>query len=353
MVLCHRATGSPQSESTVGPAPAADPVAAALAGFDETTGLWFPPDAPRDVYLDRSDPKHDLILDVRKAFDANPALRRAVCALAADPKREVRASTLSQSVRQRITMFQMLCAGIEANEEEKAKSEKAWSESEARFEKWMNVAAARELSLDERRNRMLQLDAELEKHAVDDAHLKAAFGMLGLMPQSEYVVYRLLRTSPYHGGGKSETRFQDFLRRLLERESADGRPEAPRYRMALRHLLFYGNRFPEARALSRRLVDEEALARWKTDNRAFLALLDRLAGDASALKSAASSCEPPEREKGAYEGRPGGAYCFDVALGAATRSIDLLGEKASKGLVDVLAEVIAAEPANWSHRVNA
>lgn len=59
------------------------------------------------------------------------------------------------------------------------------------------------------------------------------------------------------------------------------------------------------------------------------------------------------RDAGDRADRPSGAFCFDVVHGSATRSIDLLGEKAPKGLVDVLSEVIAAEPANWSRRVNA
>src|SRR5664279_6153668 len=84
-VLAARPICQAQSEPASAPTPAIDPAAAALAGFDETTGLWFPPDAPREVYLERSDPSHDLIRDIRKAFEASPALREAACALVTDP----------------------------------------------------------------------------------------------------------------------------------------------------------------------------------------------------------------------------------------------------------------------------
>ena len=79
---------------------------AAAAGFDDETGIWFPPDAPRQTYLDRSDPQHQLIPDVRKAFQADPALARAVAALLADPRRVTSGSRLSDSARQLKTMFE-------------------------------------------------------------------------------------------------------------------------------------------------------------------------------------------------------------------------------------------------------
>ncbi len=53
----------------------------ALAGLDRETGIWYPPDAPRQVYVDRSDPEHGFGKDVTEAFKKDPELRRAVCAL--------------------------------------------------------------------------------------------------------------------------------------------------------------------------------------------------------------------------------------------------------------------------------
>ncbi len=300
-----------QNETAPAQAPTGDPAAEALVGFDETTGLWFPSGAPREVYLARSDPSHDLIRDAQAAFTANPALRKAVCALIKDPKREVRASALPPSVLQRRTMFQMLCVGVEAHEQEQEKSETAWRIRKADFEKWMNLSPARALSLDERRSRMLEIDEATRDSAEPDGQLKGAFAMLGLMPQTDYVVYRLLATNPFRGT-RNEEKFVEFLRGTFGRESADGMPEASLYRMAMRHLLFYRGDVAEARALSRRLLEDETLERWKTDNRAILALLDRLSGDASALRVAAASCGVPERVTQAYEKRPEGAYCFDL-----------------------------------------
>ncbi len=351
-VLSARVYGQAPNEPTAAAPAAMDPAEAALAGFDESTGLWFPPDAPREVYLNRSDPKHDLILDARKAFEANPALRKAVCELTLDPKREVRTSTLPQSVLQRRTMFHMLCLGLQVNEEEEARNEKAWQAHEADFEKWRDAAAARQLDGEERRARMLRIDAELMKPSDDFVRASRAFEMLGLNPQADHVVYRLLAVSPFRGS-KSDTRFQDYLRRLFERESSAGMPEAGRYRMALRSFFFYTNQLPEARALSQRVLEEEALARWKTDNRAVLGLLDRLLGDTAGLKRAASTCGAPTQREQDYKDRPAGAFCFDLFYSSASRSIELHGDKAPKGLVEVLVEIIAAEPTNWPRRSSA
>lgn len=350
-ILATPGWSQPQNETAPAQAPTGDPVAEALAGFDETTGLWFPPDASREVYLDRSDPTHDLIRDSQTIFKANPALRKAVCALMMDPKREVRASALPPSVLQRRTMYQMLCVGVEAHEQEQAKSEAAWRSRRADYERWMNLAAARSLSPDERRVRMLEIDDATRASVQTDGALKGAFEMLSLMPQADYVVYRLLALNPSRST-MNEPKFVDFLRGVFDRESADGMPEASLYRMAMRHLLFYRGDVSGARALSRRLLEDAALERWKTDNRAVLALLDRLSGDVAALQRAAATCDVPEWARATYEKRPAGAYCFDLFSTFSVRSVSLLRDKATPGFVEVLTEVVAAEPTNWSRRVD-
>jgi hypothetical protein len=350
-ILSVAADAQPQAETSTAAASKGDPEAEALAGFDETIGLWFPPDAPRDVYLDRSDPKHDLIRDTQAAFKANSALRMSVCALLMDPKREVRASALPASVLQRRTQFHMLCVGGEAHEQEQAKSEAAWRNRQGDFAKWMNLAGARELTSDKRRARMLEIDDASELSVEPDGALKNAFEMFGLMPQADYAVYRLLKMNPSRGT-RNEGKFVDFLSGVVDRESAEGMPEASLYRMATRHLLFYRGEIAEARALSRRLLEDPALERWQTDNRAVLALLNRLSGDAAALRGVAQTCEPPESARATFKERPAGAYCLDVAYALSVRSVDLFGEKAMPGFVDVLTEIVAAEPTNWERRVD-
>ena len=351
-VLAARASCQAQNEPAPEPTAAVDSAAAALAGFDETTGLWFPPDAPREVYLERSDPNHNLIRDIQKAFAANPALRKAACALATDPKREVRASGLDMSVRQRIAAFHMLCAGAEAGEQNKQRSEDVWQENEARFEKARNAASARALTDEERRARFLDIDAEFTQPAEFFVRLDRAFEMLGLMPQAETAVYRLLAAFTFQSK-PGAARFHDYLQRLFDRESAEGMPEATRYRMAMRNYLYLTNRLPEARAATRRVLEEESLSRWKTNNLAFLGLLDRLAGDVSALRRVASRCSPPEADATSYGDRPEGAYCFDLYFGLAFHNIELNGKAAPAVLVGVLEEVVSAEPANWPRRATA
>ena len=355
-VLAARPICQAQSEPASAPTPAIDPAAAALAGFDETTGLWFPPDAPREVYLERSDPNHNLIRDVQKAFAANPALRKAACALATDPKREVRASGLDASVKQRITMFHMLCAGAEGAAREKQRSEEVWQENEARFERTRNASSARALPEGERRARFLEINADLMQSTDVFVRLDRAFEMLGLGPQTETALYRVLSVSPFKGT-RNEARFHDYLRRLFGRESAEGMPEAGRYRMAMRNHLYFTNRLPEAGAVTRVLLEEESLAPWKTNNLAVLAVLDRVAGDVSALRRVASRCGPPEADPEAdaarYVDRPEGAFCFDMYFDLALHDIELNGESAPAGLVGVLEEIVSAEPANWPRRATA
>jgi hypothetical protein len=341
-----------QNEPTPVPTAAVDPAAAALAGFDETTGLWFPPGAPREVYLANSDPNHNLTRDIQKAFAANPALREAACSLAIDPKREVRASVLDASAKQMRTRFLMLCAGAVAAEQNKKRDEGTWQENEARFERTRNAAHARALSDAERREQFLEIDAEFTQPVEFFVRLDRAFEMLGLMPQAETAVYRLLAGFTSQGK-QGAARFHDYLQRLLDRESAEGKPEAARYRMAMRNYLYLTNRLPEARAATRRVLEEESLSRWKTNNLAFLGLLDRLAGDVSALKRVASGCSPPEADATSYGDRPEGAYCFDLYFGLAFHDIEVNGKAAPAGLVGVLEEIISAEPANWPRRATA
>jgi hypothetical protein len=351
-VLAARASCQAQNEPAPEPTAAVDPAAAALAGFDETTGLWFPPDAPRGVYLANSDPNHNLTLDMQKAFAANPALRKAACALATDPKREVRTSVLDMSVKQMRTRFHMLCAGAEGIEQNKKRNEEVWKENEARFERTRNAASARTLSFEERRARFLDMDVEPTQPVDNFLRLDQAFELLGLMPQAETAVYSVLAVSPFRGMA-NDVRFHEYLQRLFDRESAEGMPEAARYRMGMRNYLYFTNRLPETRAATLRILEEESLSRWKMDNLGVLRLLDRLAGDVSALKRVASHCSTPEYEATNYSGRPEGAYCYDLYFGLAYRNIKLNGEKAPSGLADVLEEVISAEPTNWPRRATA
>lgn len=87
-----------------------------------------------------------------------------------------------------------------------------------------------------------------------------------------------------------------------------------------------------------------SLALWKTNNLAVLALMDRVAGDVSALKRVASHCSPPEDDATSYVDRPEGAFCFDMYFDLALHDIDLNGVTAPAGLVGVLEEVVSAEP---------
>jgi hypothetical protein len=148
----------------------------------------------------------------------------------------------------------------------------------------------------------------------------------------------------------ANSRFQDYLQRLFDRESSEGMPEAARYRMGKRSYLYLTNHLPEARQVTEGILADASLARWRTDNVAVLGFLDRLAGDVSALKRAAQTCPTPASEATSYADRPDGAYCYDLYFGLATRSIELNGEKAPARSADALEEVVSVEPTNWPRR---
>ncbi|HKC24619.1 MAG TPA: hypothetical protein VKF32_07735 [Thermoanaerobaculia bacterium] len=330
LALLHAAGTRAQAPDT--------PEALALAGWDEETGIWFPPDAPRQVYLDRSDPRHFLITDVENAFKASPALARAIAALRSDPKRETSATRLSGSVRQLKTMFDMMVIGFVARETEEARASEAWRAQEKIYEGWMDLEQARTLSLADRRAAWQRLFEEAQTSEPDGA-LRRAFTMLGLSPQADLSVFRILATQNYTGT-LIEPRFLGSLRKVLDRESSDGRPEAWRWRMALRNYLYYVGELNEARALSHRLLGVEDLAIWESDNRLFSALLDRLAGDPGPLRAAMAGCEIPED-------------CRGVIHHISARLLDRIGEKAPRAVADIFAEDAAAAPTDWPNRLDA
>ena len=92
-------------------------------------------------------------------------------------------------------MLQMLCAGVEASTREKRRDDEVWRENEARFEKSRNAASARALPDEEQRARFLEIDADFNQPTDGFVRLDRAFEMLGLRPQAELAVYRVLTAS--------------------------------------------------------------------------------------------------------------------------------------------------------------
>src|SRR6185295_3012211 len=115
-------------------------------GWDEATGLWFPADAPKDVYLSGSDPARSYVADVRKAFQADEALRARVCEALSAPRNEVSARQVGGRVMQLHTMVDMLCVGIPANRRLAEQQEKVDRENRARWRAWLDLARARSLA---------------------------------------------------------------------------------------------------------------------------------------------------------------------------------------------------------------
>jgi hypothetical protein len=335
-----------QDAAPVRPA-AADPEAAALAGFDEERGLWFPPDRPREDYLANLSSLMRPVMDI---FKADPPLARAVCTLLADPKREARSTNLSQEMKQKRTMMNMVCAGILTHEQAQVTQETIRQATEAKWEAWMELKTARTLDLDGRRARVNELMAEGQLSVGGDDALQRPLAIFGLSPQADLSILDVLRAAPW--GESGQKRIDAFLTRLFDRETAEGMPDAALFRMARRHFLFYRGKYQEALELSTLLVDDPALERWKGDNQIVLAILRRIAGKREPLDAITANCPVPELRREEFKAAAPGAYCRDIAYALSIRSIDTLGEKASPRLADVLEDIARAELTNWPRRLD-
>jgi hypothetical protein len=314
------------------------PDAAALAGWDDETGLWFPPDAPRQTYLDRSDREHPLVGDVRKAFEKDPALAEAVAALLRDPRHEPNYARLPDSVKQLKTMFDMVVVGFLSSRANKAQQDESWASTEKKYETWMNLEGARALSLDERRTEWNRLSAEASTTREPEGRDRAAFGMLGLSPQGDLSIFQVLTWMPF-AKTLVEPRFVGFLRRVMDREGADGRPEAWRWRMALRNFHYYRGELQEARTLSHRLLGVEDLAIWENDNRLFAGLIDRLSGDPAPLAAALAGCEDV-------------MSCRSIVHALGKRLLDARHKEAPAALAGVFEEDAASAPGDFAARLD-
>jgi hypothetical protein len=343
-----------RARTTAAPsAPPPDPkvVAAAHAGFDESTGLWFPPYLSRDAYLDHWDAEHDLIRDAQRAFAADPALRKEVCSLVTHPKRPVDPSLLHPSVRQQVSMLGQLCVGLDAASRPSWGAEHEWRKNEQRYRKALEAASPLSLDERERTERFRRLDSQLSVPGDRWGQLDRAFEMLGLLPESDAAIFRILSVSPHEGSVNAP--FQVVLQRILKDQSAPGMSDAARYRMAMRNYLYFTGKLGESQSETRAFLEDGAFASWKSENAAFLGLLERLAGGSSALKREATHCSPPADEAATYARRPAGAYAFDRYVDLACHDIELNGASSPPLLADVLEEVIGAEPTNWRRRSRA
>lgn len=350
MILCLIALGSNAQEPPASASRplAADPEAAALAGFDEETGLWFPPDRTREEYLaNLGGTKY--MMTVLEIMKTDRRLGRAICALMADPKRETRWTTLPQQIKQTRTMTDMACSGFQTNEQDTAADEARWQDFESNWAAWMNLEAARTLDPDERRAKAMSHVNEVPANG-SEAQMRAAFGLLGLSPQSETALLRVLKVVPYHDRVKK--RSDEILERLFSREGAEGMPDASLFRMARRHFLLHRGSYAEALALSRTFENDARLDPWKLDNQIVLGILERIAGNRAPLDAVLKTCPTPEPARKDLGGAPG-TYCIDMAAGIATRNIDQLVDKASPQLVDLLEDLVRAEPTNWPRRLDA
>ena len=196
----------------------------ALAGLDRETGIWYPPDAPRQVYVDRSDPEHGFGRDMTEAFKKDPELRRAVCALVQGEEFEGVERRLSGGLRQYRTMQAMACVSRVVSERREERQRNEPLEWKARWRREMEVERACALAPDVRKRDLDEAYAAAWTTEASDDRLGLALKALGRGPTYPGFLKRVLDLAPHFERPRAV--FHEFLLGVLVEEAGEGRPES-------------------------------------------------------------------------------------------------------------------------------
>lgn len=322
----------------------------ALAGLDRETGIWYPPDAPRQAYVDRSDPEHGFGKDMTEAFKKDPQLRRAVCALVQGEEFEGVERRLSGGLRQFRTMQAMACVSSVMSERREERRRNEPLEWKARWRREMEVERARALASDVRKRDLDEAYAAAWTTETSDERLALALKALGRGPTYPGVMKRVLDMAPHFERPRAV--FHEFLRGVLVEEAGEGRPESIAYRVALRNYRLYTGDDAEARAMTRKLIELVPSRELRSDE-VLLAMLDRLAGDPAPLERLFAECPTPSGwspDTDALTTRE--SFCRDVAWFFADSVSHRLGSRTPAGYEGIVTDLIRAEPTNWPTRVS-
>lgn len=322
----------------------------ALAGLDRETGIWYPPDAPRQAYVDRSDPERGLGKDMLDAFKKDPELRRVVCALVLGEEFEGVERHLSGGLRQFRTIQAMACMATAVNEQREERQRAEPQEWKERWRREMEIDKARALAPDVRKRDFDEAFRAGWTAGTEEECRALALKALGRGPVYPGVMKRVIELEPHFE--RQRAVFHEFLLGLLVEEAREGKPESIAYRAALRNYRLYTGDHTEARAMTRKLIELVPSEELRSDE-VLLAILDRLAGDPAPLARLFVDCPTPSGwspEKDALVTRD--SFCRDATFFFAESVILRLGSKTPAGYEGIVTDLIRAEPTNWPTRIS-
>ena len=338
--------------------------------FDETRKLWFPPGASPEAYL-RRDPAHPFGADVRKALEADAALRADVCGRLLSPEFAPAAGSEPAAAQLR-TMEDMICLSLGYRAKAAAVQAKKDEGSSDLLASWFaeERAEAEKLPPEERRRLEYDLRNSAEELPRGNERARAGVRMIALRPSDDLAIAFLLEHgsearygAPAPGeiesaaalpGEKphytvSEKQVRQFVTDLYRTMIQDQGPAAGPFRSGWAgYLHLSGGDLREARRLAAAFVSDPA-----DDNPAFetvfVAYLDRLLGNPKPLADFVARCPFEAPDPVAAGLSPN--YCRVVSWSLADRLIRARGKDASPQAAEIVREAIRGEPVNWNLRI--
>lgn len=316
--------------------------------FDEETGLWFPPGATKEAFIDGTAPR-PYSTAVRDRLAADEPMRQRACDWMSSPRNQVTREKTGARVAQMKTMADLLCVGLAAGREAQKQRDEQEQQLERKYRKWLDLGAARKLDRAARAQKAEELYLAIEKTPPGDERLKIALRMIGLKPQDDVCLLAAYEALEYRSSSHGR-HFEHFLRTLYTSESEADDGEGRRWRLGLRVLHYFSGEFAEARKITADAVERPFLSQHDFD-RVFLAVLDRALGRRKTWDALLRDCPVPEVFRNEEPTAPAIHYCWTVARKIVWRGVRVLGEKTPSALKEILVEGIAAEPTSWGDRM--
>jgi hypothetical protein len=325
-------------------------------GFDRSIGIWFPPGAPRATYLAGGDPKHSIAEDVRKRFEAEPELARAVCDLVMKWQPAVSSEDDPPRVKQLRTIFGMICLGRSAEESHRGETSKREKAAFGRFRARLEAEIAAVGDLDEEARLLEGARVAGRIGSLTDApeRFRQALRLVALSPMSFGSAYFVLREARNAEEPKQPLTADDvapFLGRWY-REKLESEPSrSSEWKRGLRNVAFLTGDLATARSLTAVVLEDPDVARHAFDW-VFEGVLERVDGKRELLDRLLSRCPPPPPGGPPFdlnEDEP--SYCRYCALTICNLGISSLRVKSPRPLLDVLEDLVNADRSDWPARM--
>ncbi|PYQ32093.1 MAG: hypothetical protein DMF56_03070 [Acidobacteria bacterium] len=310
-------------------------LAATDARIDGATGIWFPPYAPREVYIAGTDPAHPYSADVKKAFADDPQLASEVCAAVAEWK-PAGTGASDPRVAQKRTMLAMMCIGGAW----KKKEDTAANDARAMLERaFAEADAAPAFSTDLPWDDFVQ---DLGKQPEHERLVTAARAVLAHVPTTSGSVALLLEQFANVSHVPAAVSYRIVVDALAKR--AEGTDATYGEIAAHRYALFFTADYKGARRVTQRIFDA-GHATSETYEPLFRALLDRIDGNAATFQQEIQRCPKPSEEaiEAFYGYEEPEIHCRAWIESLAARALDVTSVTPSPVLRDVIRECAASQ----------